>query len=126
MYRASEFFALVESLYVFLSSTKAHVIFVHKQAELHPDKAKRELVRLSDTRWACRYIAVNTICHTYDAILATLSEIADGDDAVRAVNAKGLLSQAKSFSFILVLVILIEFFLVRNSCLIFYRVNSVI
>ena len=48
---------------------------------------------------------MNTIYHTYDAILATLSEIADGDDAVRAVNAKGLLSQAKSFSFILVLVI---------------------
>ena len=49
--RAAEFFALLESLYVFLSSTKAHVIFVRKQHELHP---KRELVRLSDTRWACR------------------------------------------------------------------------
>lgn len=36
---ATELFALLESLYVFLSSTKAHVIFVHKQAELHPHKA---------------------------------------------------------------------------------------
>ena len=102
--RAAEFFALLESLYVFLSSTKAHVIFVRKQRELHPDKAKRELVRLSDTRWACRYIAVNTVCHTYDAILATLTEIADGDDAAKAVNAKGLLSQVKSFCFMLTLV----------------------
>ena len=102
---ASEFFALLESLYVFLSSTKAHVIFVRQQTELHPDKAKRELVRLSDTRWACRYISVNTVCHTFDAVLATLTEIADGDDAGKAVSARGLLSQVKCFSFILILVI---------------------
>ena len=51
-------------------------------------------MRLSDTHWACRYnIAVNPVCHTYDAILATLTEIADGDDAAKAVNARGLLSQ---------------------------------
>ena len=102
---ASEFFALLESLYVFLTSTKAHVIFVRKQTELHPHKAKRELVRLSDTRWACRYIAVNTVCCTYDSILATLSEISDGEDAAKAVNAKGLLSQVRSFRFILILII---------------------
>ena len=81
------------------------MIFVRKQAELHPDKAKRELVRLSDTRWACRYISVNTVCHTYDAILATLAEIADNDDAARAVTATWLLSQVKSFNFIIILVI---------------------
>ena len=44
------------------------------------------------------------MCHTYNAILATLTEIADGDDAAKAVNAKGLLSQVKSFCFILTLV----------------------
>ena len=81
------------------------MIFVRKQAELHPDKAKRELVRLSDTRWACRYISVNTVCHTYDAILATLAEIADSDDAAKTVTAKGLLSQVKSFNFIKILAI---------------------
>lgn len=47
---------------------------------------------------------MNTVCHTYDAILATLSEIADVDDAAKAVSAKGLLSQVKSLSFILTLV----------------------
>lgn len=81
------------------------MIFVRKQAELYPHKAKRELVRLSDTHWACRYISVNTVCHMYDAILATLTEIADSDDAAKAVTANGLLSQVKFFSFIIILVI---------------------
>ena len=47
---ASEFFSLVQSLYVFLSASKAHSIFSQKQAELHPDKQPRALQSLSDTR----------------------------------------------------------------------------
>ena len=43
---------------------------------------------------------MNTVCHTYDSILATLGEIADCEDA-----AKGLLSQVRTFRFILILVI---------------------
>ena len=35
---ATQFFTLVESLYVFLATTKVHVIFLQKQKELHPDK----------------------------------------------------------------------------------------
>ncbi len=35
---ASEFFALAESLYVFVSTTKAHAVFMDKQKELHPGK----------------------------------------------------------------------------------------
>ena len=85
---ASECFALIESLYVFLYTIKAH-----------PDKAKRELVRLSDTRWACRYISQ---CVTH--MMVTLTEIADSDDAAKPVTAKELLSQVKSFSFIIILV----------------------
>ena len=40
---ASEFFALMELLYVFISSTKTHELFLKKQAELHPDKQTRQL-----------------------------------------------------------------------------------
>ena len=57
---ASEFFALAESLYVFVSTTKAHAVFMTKQKELHPGKPPLQLQRLSDTRWTCRYSAV---CH---------------------------------------------------------------
>ena len=59
---ASEFFSLVQSLYVFLSASKVHSIFSQKQAELHPDKQPRALQSLSDTRWACRYNSLDSIC----------------------------------------------------------------
>ena len=102
---ASEFFCLLECLYVFISTTKAHVIFMEKQHELHPDKQPLQLQRLSDTRWACRYAAVNAICRTYDCLLVTLEDIGDGPDHAKAVEAKGLYYQVKQFSFIINLVI---------------------
>ena len=62
---ASEFFALAESLYVFISTTKAHVVFMAKQNELHPGKPPLRLQRLSDTRWACRYnVLMLCVSHT--------------------------------------------------------------
>ena len=102
---ASEFFCLLECLYVFISSTKAHVIFMEKQHELHEDKQPLQLQRLSDTRWACRYAAVNAVCRTYDCLLATLEHIGNGPDHAKAVEAKGIYHQVKQFSFILNLVI---------------------
>ena len=102
---AAKFFALLESLYVFISSTKAHVLFLQKQTELYPTQPKRELKRLSDTRWVCRYAAVDTMCRTFNALIATLKEIIVGEDHDKAVQASGLLLQVKSFSFLLLLII---------------------
>ena len=99
---ATQFFALVESLYVFLSTTKVHVIFLHKQKELHPRKQTRELHQLSDTRWACRYSSINSVCYTFDSILATLEEVAeDTSDGMKATQATGLMLQVKSFKLLL-------------------------
>ena len=50
---ATEFFALLEHLYVFISTTKAHAIFMQKQSAMHSDKQPLQLQKLSDTRWAC-------------------------------------------------------------------------
>ena len=102
---ASEFFALMELLYVFTSSTKAHVLYIKKQTELHPGKQTRQLQRLSDTRWACRYFAVDAICCTFDSVLATLEDISNGVDKSRAVEARGILNQIQCFKFLLLLVI---------------------
>ena len=102
---ATQFFALLESLYVFLSTTKSHVIFLQKQKDLHPNMHTRELKRLSDTRWACRYAAVNCICHTLDAIIATLEHVVEDSDGMKATPATGLMLQVKSFKFILCLII---------------------
>jgi len=101
---ATQFFALVESLYVFLATTKVHVIFLQKQKELHPDKPTRELQRLSDTRWACRYSSVNAMCYTFDAILATLEDMGEDSDGMKATQATGLLLQIKTFHFLLSLI----------------------
>ena len=67
--QASEYFALMETLYVFISTTKACTIYLEKQHVLHPDKPERCLQKLSDTRWTCRFDAVEVVCSTFDAIL---------------------------------------------------------
>ena len=123
--QAAKFLALLVSLYVFISSTKAHVLFIHKQSELHPTQPKRGLQRLSDTRWACSYSAVDTMCHTFYALLATLVEIMDGNDHGKEVEAKGLLLQVKYFSFLLFVIILNESSLALRDCLIFYKASTV-
>lgn len=102
---ASEFFALLEALYVFMASLKAHVVFIEVQKKTNPNKQPLKLQKLSDTRWACRHAAINTICYTYDSLLMALEEIGLSSDHSKAVEAKGLLFQVQSFSFLLSLVI---------------------
>ena len=97
--QASEFFfSLVQSLYVFMSSSKAHVIFLEMQTKLHPEKQTRQLQRLSDTRWACRYLSLDVVASTFDSIVATLETITNGNDKV--IEATGLLHQIYCFKFI--------------------------
>lgn len=101
---ASEFFSLLEALHVFISTSKVHVIFKEKQLLFHPNKQPMELQRLSDTRLVCRYAAVNAICNTYDSLLPTIEEVAESSNSQKAVEARGLLSQVQSFSFIVSLI----------------------
>ena len=105
---ASEFFALVQSLYVFLSSSKAHVTYLEMQNQLHPQKQTRQLQRLSDTRWACRYLALDVIASTFDSVLATLESIAECNDKAKAIEAIGLLHQVHSFKFVSCLIIFLR------------------
>ena len=84
---ASDFFSVVQSLYVFMSASKAHTLFIKQQSVLHPDKQPRELQGLSDTRWACRYTSLDPICSTFDCILSTLEIIGEGDDKSKVIEA---------------------------------------
>ena len=102
---ASDFFALMETLYVFMSSSKAHDVYLQKQNELHPSKQLRRLQRLSNTRWACRYFAVDAVCSTFDSLLAALEAITEWDNREKAVEAKGIVLQVRSFKFLILLVI---------------------
>ena len=64
------------------------------------------LQRLSDTRrWACRFSSLNVVCYRYDCILASLDAIAHGSDANKAVAARGLYQQIRSFTFLTTLVV---------------------
>ncbi|XP_011405787.1 PREDICTED: zinc finger MYM-type protein 1-like [Amphimedon queenslandica] len=98
---ASEFFVLLEALYVFISTSKVHVIVTEKQKHLHPGKQPLKLHRLSDTRWVCRYAAVNAASCTFDSILLTVEEVAESQDASKAIEAQGLYHQLHSFSFLI-------------------------
>ena len=102
---AFEFFCLVQSLYVFMSTAKAHVVYLEMQNRLHPGKQTRQLQRLSDTRWACRYLSLDVIASTFDSILATLESIADSNDKAKAIEATGLLHQIGCFKFVSCLII---------------------
>jgi len=70
--QASEFFALMETLYVFISTSKAHTVYIQQQNALHPDKPIHQLQKLSDTHCTCRFAVVEEVCTIFDAILATL------------------------------------------------------
>ena len=107
---SADFFAIMELLYVFLSSAKAHVIYCKQQASMHPEKPTHELKHLSDTQWACRYLAIDAIYSTYDVVLSSLEIIADGEDRVKAVEAEGILHQIKSFKFLISLILFWQVF----------------
>ena len=77
-----------------------------KQHQCNPHKQPIELQKLSDTRWVCRYAAVNAVCCTYDSLLLTVEEVADSSvrECTQAVEARGLYHQIKSFSFVVALI----------------------
>ena len=102
---ASDFFSLMETLYVFMSANKVHTLYLQKQIELYPTKQIRQLQRLSDTRWACRYLAVDAVCSTFGSIIATLQAVVDGEDRAKAVEATGILLQVHTFKFLLLLIV---------------------
>ena len=100
---AADFFSLLQTLYVFMSSSKPHDLFLAKQTELGQHREVR-LKKLSDTRWSCRYASIKALTSTFSAVLATLEEICESDDSDKIVEAQGILLQMKSFQFTLCLV----------------------
>ena len=82
---ASDFFSLLESLYVFMSSFIPHSLFIKKQKVLGFTREIR-LVKLSDTRWSCRHTSIKAIKSTISAVLETLQEISE-ESGSRAVDS---------------------------------------
>lgn len=100
---ADQFFGILEAMYVFLSSSVAHEVFMKKQEELLPGQQPRMLKKISDTRWSCQYAMCKVMIKTIAAVYATLEEISSEHRGKRAVDATSLL-KAMNFSFLLSLV----------------------
>jgi len=97
---ARDFFDIVQSLYVYMSSAVPHAQFLATQAGIDYNNVVIELKRIIDTRWTCQYAAIASIRRTFAAILKTLEELSvSGGD--RALMAIGLLHQIQNFKFIL-------------------------
>ena len=112
---AQDFFALLEALYVFLSHSKANARFMAIQTVQRAGMQPRQLKRLLETRWACRHDCIQAVHATFQAVLCTLEAIADGDDNNQRITAKGLLIQARSFHFVLCLVMFDRLLAVTNA-----------
>ncbi|XP_053286397.1 zinc finger MYM-type protein 1 isoform X2 [Pleuronectes platessa] len=90
---AGKFFSLLERLYVFMSGSYAHEKWLKVQQEMFKGEGPRELQRLSDTRWACRYVACRNVMDRLPAIVCVLEDISHEDNPDRAVEARGILHQ---------------------------------
>ena len=90
---AGKFFSLLERLYVFMSGSYAHDKWLKVQQEMFKGEGPRELQRLSDTRWACRYVACRNVMNRLPAIVCVLEDISHEDNPDRAVEARGILHQ---------------------------------
>lgn len=90
--QACEFFALLENLYVFVSGSAVHARWIEIQREMHKGEKPRELQRLSETRWACRYAACRALYDRLPAVMQLLLEMKCCDNANRRIEARSLLA----------------------------------
>ena len=85
----SDFFGAMQLTHRFFSaSVLRHGKFVKAQE----DKKLKvlEIPQLSDTRWSCRYFAVNLYKQRYSCLIEVLDEIAESGNGDEAAEAEGI------------------------------------
>lgn len=70
---ATDFFMTLQGLYVFMSGSTVHQMFIDTQMKMKIGKV--ELKKLSDTRWACQYSSCLVVKRTIKAIIVILVKI---------------------------------------------------
>ena len=88
---ASEFFVLLERLYVFVSGSFIHDLWLKTQIDMYPGEIPKELQMPSDTRWACRYVSCRVVRDRLQAIVRLLTELTSGVNDSLALDARALL-----------------------------------
>ena len=100
---ASDFFTLLQALYVLFTASKCHERFLSIQKASGGREIR--LKKLSDNRWSCCYDSIVAFMAIYSSILETLKETVNGSDRNRTVEASGILSGVKTFRFVVSLTI---------------------
>lgn len=86
------FFSLLEKLYVYMPGSYVHQKWMDRQKEMYGGQP-RELVKLSDTRWACRALTCRNLMDRLPVVLCVLQEISCENHRERSSDASGLLAQ---------------------------------
>ena len=100
--RVSDTIGLMEAIYSFLTaSVRRHDIY--KQFQTSAGLQVLELPQQSDTRWVCKHRAVKVFISRYGCIVATLQELSKIGIPKERAEAKGLMKQLTSFTFLFIL-----------------------
>jgi len=102
------FFNILESLYVHFSRPSSHNILINIQKQL--GIKPREIIQISDTRWACRFENCDMVKQYYGSIIEALdTEVEEGND-FNCVEAEGISNSLKKGNFVVNLFIFYEVF----------------
>jgi len=100
------FFNTLESLYIHFSRPSSHhkLINIQKQLGIKP----REIMQISDTRWACRFENCDMVKQYYGSILEVLDTEVEENNDFNCVEASGILNNLKKGHFVVNLFIFHE------------------
>ena len=87
---ATDFFALLQRIYVFISGSYVHPKWLKLQQQLHPNDRPIELKSLSQTRWSAQVAACGAVKQRLDVVLHLLDQTADDSNRDRASEAQSL------------------------------------
>lgn len=87
----SRFIAQLQRLYVFVSRSTVHPVFVALQKEVGSRVV--ELKRLSETRWVCQIAACDAVKSTFSVLILLLHRISVESSTMKGNEARGILEQ---------------------------------
>ena len=88
---ASDFFALLQRPYVFLSGSYLHPKWLSLQRATHANEPCIELKAMSDTRWSAQIFACHAVRSRFGVLVELLQLIADESNGDRSLDARSLL-----------------------------------
>lgn len=100
------FFNTLESLYIHCSKPSSHnkLINIQKQLGIKP----REIMQISDTRWACRFENCDMVKQYYSSILEVLDTEVEVNNDFNCAEASGIFNNLKKGHFVVNLFIFHE------------------